>query len=200
MIKSKLQKVVLGTAILTTSLLADTSSYSYDIDSLVGFEVGYASTVSESVDSAPATPVYSQNTAGLYNYGVKLGAQTKDYRLFLSARNYADPDSKYSNVFTYGAELQYKFNVAKAMDIFIGANTGYANIKYSNGTAPSVSLNKPYFGGDIGANIHMGDAVDLEVGARVMSLEAEAVSGTDSYRLNSITTGYASLIFKWKMD
>lgn len=202
MFTNRLKQVVLSVAFLATSLVAGDSKYTYDTTSLVGIEGGYNSVVSEITDTTAVVGspgYYSQNTNGLFHGGLKIGAETRDIRFFLSARTYMDSGDYYSSMFTYGAELQYKFNVNKFMNLYLGANTGFAEVSYSRGNS-NVKMNKPYMGADIGTNFHMHDIVDLEFGVRYVSIEGTGGLANTVYRLNNIATGYASLIFKWKMD
>jgi len=119
----------------------------------------------------------------------------------LSGKYFSDSNSRFDYVTTYGAELQYKFNAAKFLNFFIGVNGGLANLKFR---LPSESfsrtLKEPYFGGDIGTNIHLGKVVDLEFGGRVIAINGvNTISGT-SVQVGNIISGYGSLIFKWQMD
>jgi len=203
MIKSKLKKIALSAVLAGSSLMAGNFDYSYNSSSLVGIEGGYSS-----IDYEYGTAINnSQNRIGIAHAGLKIGAETKNYRVFLSGRYFYDSTNEYDYIATYGAEIQYKFNVTKVFDMFIGANGGIANMKWR---APDESFSRtisdPYFGGDIGANIHLGKSVDWEIGGRIMSIQAtntkiDTASGdTSSYRVGNIVSAYTSIIFKWKMD
>lgn len=180
MIKNRLKTVILGALLVGTSLFAQTQS-------LVGIEGG-ASSVSSTINGDESSDVLS-------NFGLKIGAEGENYRIFLAVRHNNDlGDKVYDSLISYGGEIQYKFNVAKAANIFIGANAGKAKIKYNNNNEFSSSTS--YVGADIGTNIHINNTTDFELGARHMSLKSDSVVG----KLNSITTAYASIIFKWTMD
>ena len=201
MIKNRLKTLMLGVVLSTTSLVA--GEYTHGIKSLVGIEGGYNSVVSEVTDSSVAVGLpgnYAQNNTSAYHGGFKLGAESEDIRIFLSARTYSDTGDNYSSMYTYGGEIQYKFNVAKFMNLYLGANAGQAQLAYTDENTLSMKISEPYIGADVGVNIHAGDSVDLEFGARMMSIEASRTLATKEYRLNNITTAYASLIFKWTMQ
>ena len=195
MIKNRL-KAILVLAILATVPLMAENSYEFQTKSLIGIEGGYSSLDSHKNNQAI-------NSIGLANLGIKIGAETEDFRVFLSGRYFYDPSAEYEYLVTYGAEIQYKFNVSKAFNIYLGANGGYSSMRFdpaNDGFGPR-SLSAPYFGGDIGTNIHLNDATDFEIGGRVMSIQATHTSSTyGDYHIGNIVNVYASLIFKWKMD
>ena len=194
MIKNCLKKVVLGVAIMGASLSANSSNYIYDTYSLVGIEGGYGN-----IDVETNADGYEKLDDKISNIGLKIGAQSDNYRIFLSARYYPHSDFEYFN--TYGAEVQYMFNIHESTNFYIGASAGIANIKYHiEGESDSRTLSDPYFGGDAGFNFHATDSIDLELGARVISLDSVNTKNNISYRFNTIITGYASIIFKYKMD
>ena len=194
MIKNQLKKVVCGAIILSSSLVASSNS-------LVGIEGGYGSLSSEVTDKTLTPARYTKDSMGLSSIGLKIGAESTNYRVFLSARYNKGSDSKYDYISTYGGELQYVFNVASSTNIFVGVNAGLANLKFSvNGENFSRTISDPYLGGDLGINIHMTDAMDLELGARAMNIQATNSKNNIDYALENIISGYASLIFKFKID
>ena len=186
MIKSGLKKVIIGALIVSTSLLAETLS-------LVGIEGG--------LSSALSTKGGVKSSQELSNVGLKIGAEGEDYRIFLGARHNSDlgDPTLYENMFSYGIDIQYKFNIAKSANIFVGANVGMVEVQYNTG-GKSFSLADSYKGADVGTNIHVSDLIDFELGARYMSIESDKTVNGTLYQLNNIATGYASLIFKWTMD
>ena len=191
MIKNKLQKAIISVAFIATSLVASDSS----TNSLVGIEGGYSSVGYENT----TTP--NQYTAGIGQLGLKLGAESKDYRVFLSGRYLVSGDGTFDYIAAYGGELQYKFNISKAFDLFIGVNGGVASMKFTaEGETASRTISDPFVGGDLGANIHLGKTTDLEFGGRVLSIQATNDKPAASYLVGNRFTGYASLIFKWQMD
>jgi len=197
MIKNKIISLLLASSLIGVSLNAQSPDFDTDTFSLLGLEGGYSS-----LDYEGGTRLNNtQNRVSLAHAGLKLGAETQDFRVFISGRYYYDQNRDYDYIVAYGGELQYKFNVAEAINFFIGANAGYASMKFrASGETFSRTFNEPYFGGDAGTNIHMGKSVDLEIGARVMSIQGENTINNVTYRVGNIVSGYASLIFKWQMD
>jgi len=171
--KKSLSKAVLAMMIAVAPLAA--GDYTFNSHSLFAIEGGMADSEMES--DAVGT------------VGLKIGAQTDSYRVFLSARHFLIDDVSHLN--TYGGELQYMFNFSEPVNFFLGVNGGNADFKRSVGTSSESSL---YYGADAGFNIHATELIDLEIGARYMELQEEALLD------NKIVSAYASVIFKWKMD
>ena len=184
--KNSLTKVVLATMIATAPLVA--GEYAFESESLFAIEGGVSS-----VDTEAAAGVYDDKE--MANIGLKIGAQTENYRVFLSARHYDVEDL--SSLHTYGGELQYLFNFSKPVNFFVGANAGVANITAAAVGIPSESASPMYYGADIGFNIHASELIDIELGGRYMGLKDIVVAGVV---VDDIVTAYASVIIKWKLD
>lgn len=194
--KKELQKIALSLVLIGSTLSAGSiPSYEANTNSLVGIEGGYSS-LDYNKDTQSITSV------GLANLGLKVGAESKDYRVFLSGRYFYDVNAEYEYLTTFGAEIQYKFNPSKAFNFFIGANGGYSAMRFDTGDGFGPrSIAAPYFGADVGTNIHITKGMDFELGGRVMSIQATHVSDTyGDYNIGNIVNVYASLIFKWQMD
>lgn len=192
MIKKVFTKVLLSSLLLGSSLIAETSYIKDDSFSLIGLEYG-SSNHDVTSDGSPA---YSE-TLSPQSGAFKIGAQTENYRLFLSARYY-DADG-IDSMMTMGAELQYMINFSSFMNFYMGVNTGTADIEITDASSTR-KISEKYIGGDVGFNIHVGEKVDLELGARSMGLEGKHTSSGVTYTFDNITTGYMSLIFKYQMD
>ncbi len=196
MIKSKLSKAVVLATILSSSVMADTVIYpDY---SLIGIEGGYT-TINSDVDDF--TNHTSDNSSkSVQNIGVKIGAESYNYRIFLTANYYTNPDDSYDYMGTYGGELDYLLNVSNKMNLYIGVNAGIANMKFKAPNETSKRLiSDPYFGGDAGLNFHATKLIDIELGARLMMLDAKNTKNNLTYTFNNFVTGYASIIFKYEM-
>ncbi len=193
MMKKRFVGLLVG-VLLTSASYAD--DYSFKVESLVGFEGGYTSFDVEKNQPSTAADVtkYNKGEAGL-----KIGAQTQNYRAFLSIRDYFV--NGYDYFVTYGAEVQYLFNFSKYANFFIGANGGILDARFKiDGEAQTRTLSDPYYGGDIGFNFHAGKYVDIEIGGRVMASDAKNTKNSITYKLDNLVTGYASLIFRYQMD
>jgi len=182
--KKNLTKALLATLIATAPLAAN--EYSYNANSLFALEGGYAS-MNET--AAGGSGIQPDNFG---SYGLKIGAETQDYRIFVTA-NYLDINN-FDYAYTYGVALQYKFNFTQKVNFFLGANGGYADMKLSKGTSVNSgkSISDTYFGGDAGFNFHASELVDLELGGRMFKVNNDLV--------DNIVTGYASVIIKYQMD
>ena len=176
--KKRLVKVVLALALLSiwTPSMAD------EYNSLFGIEIG----------SKIRGEEIQKSWFG--NAGLKVGAESEDFRFFLNARYYNTKDK----FITSGGEIQYKFNFTKYANIFFGLNAGLANIGITKSTKwPSVNANIRYLGADVGFNIHATELIDFEIGTRYMGLNKKVIQG---YDFASLKIAYASVIFKWKTD
>lgn len=196
MINNRLKTLLVGATLIGSSLLADTSVYSFNSNSLVGIEGGYSSLGYEY-----GTRVKNNaDTVRISHAGLKIGAETDDFRVFLSGRYYYDSSRVHDYIVTYGGELQYKFNVTEIFNFYMGVNGGIANLKFkSSKETYSRTISNPYFGGDLGINIHLGRKVDWELGARAMSIQADNIRDGKTYHVNEIVSAYSSIIFKWQM-
>jgi len=197
MIKNKLGKAVVLATILTSSVMADTviqPDYS-----LIGIEGGITSINSDVDDYTNNTSDTASKT--VQNIGVKIGAESYNYRLFLTGNYYSNPDSSYDYVGTYGGQLDYLMNVSKKMNLYIGINAGVVNMKFKAPNETSKRLvSDPYYGADAGLNFHATKLIDLELGGRLMMLDAANTKDKVTYTFNNFITGYASIIFKFQMD
>jgi len=193
MIKNIYKNMIIATAIMATPLLAEMDEFEIKTNSLVGFEGGQSTF---DYESGPSTVVQEKVTM---NYGgVKIGAETEEYRIFLSTRMFYATDFDYMR--SYGAEIQYLFNVSQYANFFLGVNAGVLDLKFVGASSESVQAYNQYVGADAGLNIHLGDTVDLELGARLMNINSEVITNANTYKLGTLINGYASIIFKYQMD
>lgn len=191
MIKKILTKVVLASLLLSSSLMAGLA-YDSKPNSLIGFEIGSANMDVSSDD------VGYNKTLGAMNYAFKVGSQTDNYRLFLSYRFYDGEDFK--SLTTMGAEIQYMVDLASFMNVFIGVNAGVVDIEFLDAGNLTRAVSQQYVGGDVGFNFHIGESFDIELGARIMSIQADHSLDSKTYTFGDIVTGYGSLIYKFQMD
>ena len=199
--KNRIKNIIVATALLAGTASFAEGSYGYSAKSLVGIEGGYSNIDYES--GLQYNNLAQKLSSG--HIGFKLGAETEDFRFFLTSAYYT-AGSEYDYLYTYGAALQYKFNASKYFNFYIGANGGMLDSKFRaediNGVAETFSrtITSPYFGGDVGTNIHLNNNFDLELGARVMSVQSTSTEQNVSYKLGNIVSAYGSLIFKWQMN
>lgn len=192
--KKVLLKVVVFVVAVLSPLNADINPYVYDSKSLIGIEAGYSAF---DVENNATTPLRGSEKFGFT--GIKIGAETTNYRIFLSAR--VNLISGYDYAYMYGIEGQYLINFSDFMNAFIGVNGGYANIRFEDNTNATREVASSYIGGDLGFNFHLGENVDFEIGARASTLsDATHLLNGVEYKFDNIIDGYASLIFKYSMD
>ena len=200
MIKN-ISKIVIASMLVASALNAAPESnnkYKFNINSLVGFEGSYSNFDYERVETGQPT---EREKVSLNGGGLKIGAESNNYRFFLAARMYDAGEFDYAR--TYGAELQYLFNFASFANMYLGVNFGKADMRFvdtKNGHNNTVKIDDTYVGGDVGFNIHLGKHVDWEIGARAMSLNTSKVDSGATYKFDNIITGYTSIIFKYQMD
>jgi hypothetical protein len=198
MVNNKLFSAVVLSVLAASSSMADHDLSAQDF-SLIGIEGSY-SRISSDVDTT-TPPSHSSDKTKVSGIGLKVGAQSYNYRVFLTANYYKDADNSYDYITTYGIQFDYLLNVSKIANLYLGVNAGYANMKYTiTGEPFSRTISDPYYGGDAGLNIHMGSLVDLELGGRMMLLDAKNVKNNTTYTFNNMISAYASLIFKYQMD
>jgi hypothetical protein len=198
MINNKLLGAVAFSALLTTSMMAKDIYTNHDY-SLIGIEGGYSSISSDVDDYTNNT--HATNTKSVSSIGIKLGAQSDDYRVLLTANYYNDASRDFDYIGTYGGEFDYLLNVSEKLNIYLGVNAGLANMKYTvPGENFSRVISDPYYGADAGINVHASKLIDLEIGARMMMLDATNTKNNVAYTFNNMISGYASIIFKYQMD
>ena len=197
MMKNRLKgTLVAATMLLSSVAMADTVIYpDY---SLIGIEGG-ATSINSDVDDHNANTSKAVNKT-VENIGIKIGAESYNYRIFLTANYYTNPDDSYDYVGTYGGQLDYLMNVSSIMNLYIGINGGLTNMKF---IAPNETSKRliadPYYGADAGLNFHATKLIDLELGARLMMLDAVNTKNNVSYTFNNFVSGYASIIFKFEI-
>lgn len=192
--KKSLQKIAVVTLLAAVPLMG--GGFVSTTESLFALEGGHTQ-LNADVDQSS----YDVQKGAMGHFGLKLGAQGKHYRVFLSGRNFVA--EKGNTIVTMGGEIQYKFNFSKPVSFFMGANGGAANIKIGasgDGALPSVSTTVPYFGGDVGFNYNASDIVDLELGVKYMRMGQSVTQEATSYNFSNLTSGYGSVIIKWQMD
>ena len=201
--KKKLTKVALAATIATMPLVAD--DYTFHTKSLFAVEGGYNKIVGDITDTSATIPTYNLGVKnkGILHLGVKIGAESDNYRVFLSARTY-DTGNDLNRLNTYGGEIQYKFNFAKIANFFVGANGGIADIRISDNpgtsTYPAAKAQSTYYGGDLGFNIHATSRFDIELGYRYSKIKDDITQGTNVYNVDYLSGLYGSFIVRWEMD
>lgn len=180
------------TTALCASLLCGTLATADEVKSLVGLEAGFSEIgVSNDISGAAGF----DETESFAHGGLKIGAESHNYRFFLSGRYYATDD--FEQLSTIGAEIQYLLNFTSWMNMYIGANIGILDAEIQADQKRTFS--DMYYGADIGCNFHLGDSVDLELGARIIDVQGDNTIGGVTYTLDPLITGYGSVIYKFDL-
>lgn len=209
--------LTLSALCLSTQLMAasnDTESKDnwYDAgNSLIAIEglggtFPYKTNVTQSTTTSPGfTPVSStKDNQTFVGAGVKVGAQGQYYRLFLEG-TYMKMSGDFDYAISGGASLDLLAHLNQTFAIFVGLNGGIINLK-PTGTFSQLDLTQPYAGLQLGINIDLSDSVDFELGARYsyIGYDENVIDDTvaqtrtvANLQIDSITTAYASLIFKF---
>lgn len=196
-----MKKIAAGiVSLLLMSGAAQADDYRFNIKSLVGFEGGYSTFDVEKIAPPAASAIKSYNQPEI---GLKIGAESENYRIFLSVRNYFVDG--YDYFIGYGGELEYLFNFSKIANFYIGLNAGVLDGRFNvKGESEARTISDPYMGGEAGLNFHVSEHFDFEMGGRVMATDAQnkkiISSNPVTYKFDSIITGYASIIIKYQMD
>jgi len=178
---------------LSVLLLLATESMA-DVKSLVGLEVGFGQVNIKSDEIQQAEDI----TETVPLAGIKIGAQSDSYRVFLDAHYYFTGDFEY--ISAYGVSLQYLFNFSKKANFFLGLNTGFLDAEYKDKNSVTRTFSDTYIGADAGLNYHLNDMIDFEFGARFMDVNEENIKNGVTYTLDPIINGYASVIIKYDLD
>jgi len=194
--KKSFLKIVLLMLFMGTAVVASSSEYGVDTYSLVGVEGGYSSFEHE---RTAVNGDIKRTKSDLVYGGIKVGAQSKHYRIFFSAHFFDTDDFNYARM--YGVGGQYMFNFSKFANFFVGVNAGTTDMEFiDNINNKSIKVYEPYYGGDLGFNIHLSNSIDWEIGAKYITINSDQKENNIEYNFNNITTGYTSVIFKFKMD
>lgn len=171
----------IGSGLLLVGALLSGVAIANDATPLVGVELGYG----------------NLNAGGsghnLYAGGLKIGAKSDDYRVYLSARKLQIDDFESANAI--GAELQYLIPINEKWNAFMGLNAGKIGMK-TNTLPAQREISTYYYGGDLGVNMALSSSVDLEIGGRLMYMNYTHTLVNSRYNVDSLVQGYASIVFK----
>ena len=174
------------------SASADDSFFQEDWDAkgLIGIELGYMGTNYQE-DSGKQdindNPIINTKTTSSPSIGLKLGGESKHYRVFIEGRVWSTDE--YNNGAAVGGALQYLIPVAKTVNIFMGLNGGAVNTLDAQWN--------PYAGADAGVNLNFSRDYGVEIGARYSATDV----GSDDYgKVNAFYGAYVTAIFKFSGD
>ncbi len=175
------------------------SLFAGETRSLIGIDAGYGQFTYSANDGRDDL----SEDVGMI--GLKLGAENESWRVFVEGRYFAITDAfDYAN--TLGVSLQYLIPVGDSFNFFLGANAGLVSLKFAdNGINKAYAFSDPYFGGDIGFNVHVTDNVDWELAGRYMNIDAKNTQYTNvnnpnsgrTYTVEDMINAYTSIIIKF---
>jgi len=196
--KGMKMKNILGSVLLLTGVYATASENyfqnAWDAKGLIALEGAFGtgqSKLTTDTSTSNAVRVEQSGNNAAFGGGLKLGGESENYRLFISAR-YHDVKT-YDYVTTVGAEMQYLIRAGEHFNIFMGINGGGMGSQITDG-AIEYTVWDPYAGADVGVNIDIIDNFGLELGGRVnKAFSDSSIKGS----VNFLAEGYVSLVFKF---
>lgn len=169
-----LRKIVLASALVFG---INASASDWDATPLIGIEGGGV------IGHTPGS--FTESNENGVSGGVKLGAESDEYRAYISGRLYDVGDLDYMQ--SVGLEVQYLIPLNDSMNVFLGGNGGWIRLNGNTGTE-----SRGYFGGDVGVDLDINDKFGLEVGYRLSKID----DAGSKYGVQYISNISAALIFK----
>ena len=147
------------------------------------------------------TTIYATETESIGSVSLKLGGESKHYRLFLAGTYYQldAPDTSKSTAGSLGLQVDYLIRAGEHFNIFMGLNGGlmYTNFEYDVlGITTYDSNTDAYYGGQAGVNIDIIDSLGVELGIRGKYVS----TANDVYTIDNMIEGYAAIVFKFTGD
>jgi len=135
---------------------------------------------------------------------LKLGGESKNYRLFLVGTYYLldAPNTSESTAMSLGLQVDYLIRAGEHFNVFLGLNGGgirtdFKGVDTGIGSIAHEVETNPYAGAQAGVNIDIIDNLGLEFGARVKHVFR---SSDLAYTINDMYEGYGSIVFKFTGD
>ncbi len=147
-----------------------------------------------------ATTIQTTESTGAGSLSLKLGGESRFYRLFLAGTYYLldAPDTSSSSAASLGLQVDYLIRAGEHFNIFMGLNGGaiYSDFEYAGvtpGTKDYTTNTDAYAGAQAGVNIDIIDNLGIELGIR----GKHVFSADDVYTIDNMYEGYASIVFKF---
>ncbi len=164
--------LLMATALITCAVADDKREFGKtNTDALLGLELG-----SMNIDAQnDLGQSYTKN--GVLDFGIRLGAQTEDYRflgIYHILEDYTNANDKVTNqMLTLHFDYMFwRWDLGSNVDLkpFIGVNGGYQEYKYS-----TVKDDGYTYGVETGLILGL-DIVDIDLGIRYMGTEIDMVN------------------------
>jgi hypothetical protein len=193
-------KKIIGSAILLAGMSASASenyfANEWDAKGLLAIEVaGGSFDLSQKNDSA--ITIDESTSAG--SISLKLGGETKFYRLFLSGTYYQfdAPFTTESTAASLGLQVDYLIRAGEHFNIFLGLNGGVIRTDFqgtdTGSGIPYETNTDNYAGGQAGVNIDIVDNLGVELGVRARHV----FTADNTYSIENMYEGYGSIVYKF---
>ncbi len=198
-------KKVLSSAILLAAVNASAGenyfANEWDAKGLIAIEgaAGSADLSYRDTTTTPGTTILAvDETSAAASASVKLGGESKHYRLFLAGTYYQldAPNTTASTAMSLGLQVDYLIRAGEHFNIFMGLNGGGIVSTFeddSTGTTYSETNQNGYGGAQVGANIDLIDNLGIELGVRAKHV----FSDNDTYTIDNMYEAYGSIVFKF---
>ncbi len=192
-------KKVLSSAILLAAMNASAGenyfANEWDAKGLIAIE-GAGGSINLIAKDATTITTSESTSAGAVS--LKLGGESRDYRLFLAGTYYLldAPNTSKSTAASLGLQIDYLIRAGEHFNIFMGLNGGgiYSDFENdSTGVTFYESNTDAYAGAQAGVNIDIIDTLGIELGARYKHVFA----ADDVYTIDNMYEGYAAIVFKF---
>ncbi len=167
----------------------------------IGGSGGSMSLTNKTTDNNGFNEVLKSDNSGFSSASLKLGGESKNYRLFIDGTYYIfdAPDTTSSTAISLGVQMDYLIRAGEHFNIFMGLNGGgvYSEFQNEDASVPTrtyyVDSKDAYAGVQLGVNIDIIDNLGVELGGRVKHVFTDQ----DQYVIENIYEGYATLVFKF---
>jgi len=197
-----MMKKVLSSAILLASVAAGAGenyfSNEWDAKGLIAIE---GSGGSMSLTQQNASTITTDDSTGAGSVALKLGGESKYYRLFLEGRYYMLDASGFesSKAASLGLQVDYLIRAGEHFNIFMGLNGGGIYSKFQenaiSGSTPATQHTNQdgYVGAQAGVNIDIIENLGIELGGRAKYVFTD----DDVIAISNAYEGYVAIVFKF---
>ncbi len=200
-------KKVLSSAILLAAVNASAGENYFDNEwdakGLIAIEGagGSANLIKNDTSVTPSVATTDSTSSGALS--LKLGGESKHYRLFLAGTYYmldAPSGVDEASAASLGLQIDYLIRAGEHFNIFMGLNGGYMftdfEVDVGKDQTTSETNSDAYAGAQVGVNIDIIDSLGVELGGRYKHV----YSGNNVAAIDNMYEGYAAIVFKFTGD
>jgi len=147
-------------------------------------------------DQSPTVVAAEEDVADA-SVALKLGGESKYYRLFVEGRYYMVDQGSFESIeaASLGLQIDYLIRAGEHFNIFMGLNGGGIYSQFQDTATPSLQqTNKDaYAGAQAGVNIDIINNLGIELGERAKYVFSE----DNVYSISNMYEGYAAIVFKF---